>query len=97
MADGLHIGLLRLALHIPESGSLKSKRAVIKSLKDKARARFNVSVTEFGDLDKWQRIDLGVSMVSGERTHVESALQKIFELVASQGEVRVLDHAIEFL
>ena len=58
------VGLLTLDLHIPESNSLKAKRTVIKSLIDRIRNKFNVSVSEVDANNLWQRSVIGISLVA---------------------------------
>ncbi len=72
------IGLLTLEIHIPEARSLKDKRQVIRSLKDRLRGQFNVAVAELGHQDLWQRALVGVVSLSGDARHLEQSLQTIF-------------------
>ena len=60
------VGLLTLELHIPDAQSLKDKRQVIRSLKDKLRRQFNVAVAELDHHDLWQRSVVGVVTLSNE-------------------------------
>jgi len=71
------IGLLVIELHFPEAQSLKAKRMVLKSIKDRLRARFNVAVAETGYLELWQRAELAAVSVSGTRSILESELEAI--------------------
>ena len=71
------VGLLTLELHIQHAQSLKDKRQVLRSLKDRLRAKFNVAVAELEHHDKWQRAVVGVVTISGEEQHVEESLQHI--------------------
>lgn len=71
------IGLLSIELHFPEAQSLKTKRMVVKSIKDRLRRKFNVSVAEIGFLELWQRSELAVVTVSGTRTRLESQLEAV--------------------
>ena len=71
------VGLLTLELHLTEAQSLKDKRQVIRSLKDRLRAHFNVAVAELDFEDTWQRSVVGVVTLSNEEQHVEEALQKV--------------------
>lgn len=77
------IGLLRLRLHLPAAHSLKERRAVVRRAADRVRARFNVSVAEVGDQERWQVATLAVSAVSNERGHVTEVLDKVTSAVAS--------------
>lgn len=69
------IGVLTLDLHIRHAHSLKDKRHVVRSLKDRLRARFNVATAEIDHQDSWQRAVIGVVTLSGHRSRVEEILQ----------------------
>ena len=71
------IGMLTVELHFPEAQSLKMKRMVVKSIKDRLRRKFNVSIAETGYLDLWQRSELAVVSVSGARPLLESQLEAV--------------------
>ena len=68
------IGVVSWELHIPGAGSLKDKRSVVKSLKDRLHNEFNVSVAETGHHDVWQRAEVTMCVVSSERRHAESVV-----------------------
>ena len=71
------IGVLTLDLHIEHSHSLKDKRQVIRSLKDRLRAKFNVATAEIDHQDSWQRAVIGVITLSSDRLRVEQVLQSV--------------------
>jgi uncharacterized protein len=73
------IGLLTLEIYIPDAHSLKDKRQVLRSLKDRLRARFNVAVAELDGQDAWQRATVGVVTLSNNAGHLEQSLRTIFE------------------
>jgi len=73
------VGLLTLELHIPDAQSLKDKRQVLRSLKDKLRRQFNVAVAELDHQDVWQRSLVGVVTLSNEEKHVNEVLQKVLD------------------
>jgi hypothetical protein len=73
------VGLLTLELHIPDAQSLKDKRQVLRSLKDKLRRQFNVAVAELDHEDVWQRSVVGVVTLSNEEKHVNEVLQKVLD------------------
>jgi uncharacterized protein YlxP (DUF503 family) len=73
------VGLLTLELHIPDAQSLKDKRQVLRSLKDKLRRQFNVAVAELDHQDVWQRSVIGVVTLSNEEKHVNEVLQKVLD------------------
>lgn len=68
------VGICSVTLALAENHSLKGKRSVLRSIKDRVRGRFNVSIAEVDDLDSWQRATLGVACVAGERAQVERQL-----------------------
>ncbi|HZS53518.1 MAG TPA: DUF503 domain-containing protein [Bryobacteraceae bacterium] len=69
------IGVLTLDIHVEGSHSLKEKRHVVKSLKDRLRERFNVSVAEIDFLDSWQNSIIAAVTVSNDRVRAEQVLQ----------------------
>lgn len=71
------IGLLTLELHIADARSLKDKRQVLRSLKDRLRANYNVAVAELDFQDLWQRARVGVVSISGDGKHLEESLEAI--------------------
>ena len=84
-------------LHVPGAHSLKDKRSVIKSMKDRLHNEFNVSVAETGSHDAWQTAELTACLVSADRRHAESVLEKVDRFVASNPFCRVVDSAKSFL
>jgi uncharacterized protein YlxP (DUF503 family) len=91
------IGLLRVEIHYPESGSLKTKRFTLKSLTDRLRRRFNVSVAEVEYQDLWQRSVLAVVTVNTDRAHADSTLSRILDLMEREGDLQVTGVQTEFL
>ena len=73
------VGLLTLELHIPDAQSLKEKRQVLRSLKDKLRRDFNVAVAEMEHHDTWQRSVVGIVTISNEEKHLREVLQKVLD------------------
>jgi hypothetical protein len=71
------IGVLTLDIHVEHSHSLKEKRHVVKSLKDRLRERFNVSVAEIDHLDSWQNSVIAAVTVSNDRLRAEQVLQAV--------------------
>jgi uncharacterized protein YlxP (DUF503 family) len=73
------IGCLTLEIHLPESRSLKDKRQVLRSLKDRLRHRFNVSVAELDGQDTWQHSVVGIVAISADAAYLEGALRAALE------------------
>ncbi len=91
------VGLLTLEIYIPDSHSLKDKRQVLRSLKDRLRARFNVAVAELDGQDTWQRAQVGVVTLSNSAVYVEQSLQAVFDEAESLLGRDLVDHNLEVL
>ncbi len=77
----MNAGVLRFTLRLPESGSLKDKRQVVRSLAQRIRNKFQVSVAEVGDNDLWQIATIGVACVTNTHRHCEEMLDEIVAYV----------------
>jgi uncharacterized protein YlxP (DUF503 family) len=91
------IGLLTLEIYIPEAHSLKDKRQVLRSLKDRLRSRFNVAVAELDGEDSWQRSVVGVVSLSNKAGHVEQSLRTVLEESERHLGRDLIGHEIEVL
>ena len=91
------VGLLTLEIHIPDARSLKDKRQVLRSLKDRLRARFNVAVAELDHHDVWQSSVVGVVTLSNNAHHVEQSLQTVLAEAERILERSLVSHDIEVL
>ncbi len=89
------VALCQLDIFIPESGSLKEKRFAIKSLKTRIRNKYNVSISELEGTDKWQRVVLGIAIVTNDRKIVDTTFNKIIQFIDSDGRVEILDHFVD--
>ena len=91
------VALGMVELHLPEIGSLKGKRHVLKGLKEKVRARFEVSVAEVDHQDVWQRATLAVAYVSADARHANEVVSKAISFIEDNVEGRVLETFVEIL
>jgi uncharacterized protein YlxP (DUF503 family) len=93
----MFVGILRLTLHLPDPGSLKSKRHLLRSAIDRVKARFNVSIAEVGGNDLWQRSVVGVAAVGNDHAFVNETLDKVAGFIASMhgGQLLVTDREME--
>ena len=89
------VGSLRVRLLVREARSLKDKRQVVQSIKDRLRDRFNVSVAEVEALDHRQLAVLGVAMVSNEAGHVKAVFEQIVAALRGHPVAELLDHEME--
>jgi uncharacterized protein YlxP (DUF503 family) len=89
------VGSLRVRLLVRESRSLKDKRQVVRSIKDRLRNGFNVSVAEVDAEDNRQVAVLGVAMVSNEVAHVKAAFEQIVAALRGHPVAVLLGHEVE--
>jgi uncharacterized protein YlxP (DUF503 family) len=82
-------------IYIGDSHSLKDKRRVLNSLKERIRNRFNAAVAEVDDHALWQRAVLGIAVVSSAVEHCDEMLTKIVNLVEGDPQVQILDYQME--
>jgi uncharacterized protein YlxP (DUF503 family) len=91
------VGVLQLEILIPGSSSLKEKRSVLRSLKDRVRQKYNVAVAEVDNHDHWQIATLGIVTVSGEAPFCEAQLRKVLEFAETYRDAEVSDYQIDVL
>lgn len=92
------VGLCRVQLHLPENQSLKGKRQVIKSLIARIHNRFNVSVAEIDEHDRWQMAALGISCVSTSGQHAHQVLSNVVSFIRRERlDAELVDYEIEII
>jgi uncharacterized protein len=91
------VGLLTLELHIPDARSLKDKRQVVRSLKDRLRKHFNVAVAELEYQDVWSRAIIGVVTLSTAEQHVEESLQLVLQEADRVLGRMLVNHVVDML
>ena len=89
------VGIARLTLYLPQSHSLKEKRMVLRRVKDRCKAKFNVAVAEVQDNDMWQRAVLGLVVVGNERRFTEAALDEVIRFVRGEAEVTSAERELQ--
>ncbi|HET9741341.1 MAG TPA: DUF503 domain-containing protein [Terriglobales bacterium] len=92
------LAVLTLELRIEHAHSLKDKRQVLRSLKDKLRSGFNVSVAEMEQTDLWQRATIGVAAISGSRDYLTGLMQQVeraAQRVANDQGAEIVDSFVE--
>ncbi|HEY4706101.1 MAG TPA: DUF503 domain-containing protein [Thermodesulfobacteriota bacterium] len=91
------VGISTVTLLLHGSHSLKDKRQVLKSVIEKTKNRFNVSVAEVGGNDVWQRAELGIAAVGNDRAFVNSVLDKVLLFIEGLHLAEVTDSTIEIV
>ncbi|HEX9653409.1 MAG TPA: DUF503 domain-containing protein [bacterium] len=89
------VGVCTIELFLPHSASLKDKRIVLNSIKKRIRNKFNVSISEVDNTDKWQRVSLGVAVVTNERRFIDMTVSEILKFISGEVEIEILQHLVE--
>ena len=94
----MHLGVGRIMLHLPESGGLKDKRQVSRSLSTRIRNTFNVAIAEVEDQELWKRLTFAVCCVSTDASHANQMISKIVDFVQnSDRDFELLDYETEII
>jgi len=85
----------RLSFYIPHSTSLKDKRQIRRSLMEKTRHKFNVSIAEVDTQDTHQTLTIGIAVVSGERSHAKKSLDEIIRFMEEHADAELVGIEVE--
>jgi uncharacterized protein YlxP (DUF503 family) len=91
------VGVCHLDFVLPQGSSLKAKRQVIKSLVTRVKNKFNVSISEVGGHDLWQRAQVGICLVGTDKRFINSSLDKVIDYIEGLGLLEVVSSKMEFL
>ncbi|HXZ25136.1 MAG TPA: DUF503 domain-containing protein [Nitrospiria bacterium] len=91
------VGVCTIDLHLPGIGSLKGKRQILLSLKERIKNAYNVSIAEVDANDLWQRAVLGVACVANDGRHVNRVLDSVLNTVRANPSVELVQHHTELL
>ncbi len=95
MKDKFNVIQCHVDLHIENSHSLKEKRRIVKSLKDRIKNQYNISICEYGNLSLWQRAQLGLVSCSNEKNAAEATLRMAVDMIRHFPAVTIIDYRIE--
>lgn len=90
------VGATRWVLHLPGCSSLKAKRKIVHSLKDRLRSRFEISAAETDFQDLWQKAELCAVLVTSDRRLAESVLSKMDRHMESDPRALIIEHETVF-
>lgn len=91
------VGAARVELHVHGSSSLKEKRGVVRSITQRVRNRFNVSVAEVGGQDTWQRATLGLAIAANDAPTARRVLERAIDFIAELHLAELIDQEVEIL
>ena len=98
MGAKVQIGLARVVLHLPRSGSLKSKRQVVSGLLRRLRQELKVAAAEVGELDRWQLAEIAIVTVSGDGRQADRVLAAALSFVEAHADgAQVADVSTELV
>lgn len=90
------IGVLEVSFRLPESGSLKDKRQVVRSLKERIRNRFNVSVAETEGHQTWRSCTLAFAAVASQQAVIERDFETIIGMIEARPEMEQVESWTEY-
>lgn len=93
----MFVGVMRLGLHVPGARSLKDKRMVVRSFRDRVRARFDVSIAEVGAQDLHQRASFGVAVISNDARICDEVLGAVASLAGGLRDALLVERRTEIM
>ena len=93
----MHVGVMRLVLEVPGARSLKDKRQVVRSFKERVKSRLAVSIAEIDHHDKLQLATFGVAVVSSDAAVCEEMLSKVTSMASTLPDALLIDRATEMI
>ncbi|MDA2915743.1 DUF503 domain-containing protein [Nitrospinae bacterium AH_259_B05_G02_I21] len=93
----MFIGICTIRLRLRDNHSLKGKRRVVKTITERVKNKFNVSIAEVDHQDLWQRAELGVAIVTNDKGHAHRTLTAVVNFIDGMHLADLLDHEIEML
>lgn len=93
----MFVGVLRLSFHLPGARSLKEKRMIVRSFRDRVRARLDVSIAEVEHLDLHKRATFGVAVVSKDASMCDELLASVASMASTARDAVLLDRSTEIL
>jgi uncharacterized protein YlxP (DUF503 family) len=93
----MNIGYCSLKFYLHGNNSLKGKRKVIRSIKDRLKNKFNVSVAEVGDQDVWQSLHLGIAAVNSDAQYLDGLFKQVVNFVDNMQLAEMTDCQTEII
>ncbi len=93
----MFIGICTIRLRLRDNHSLKGKRRVVKTITERVKNKFNVSIAEVDHQDLWQRAELGVAIVSNDKGHAQRTLTAVVNFIDGMHLADLLDYEIEMV
>jgi len=93
----MNVGYGQIKFFLHGNRSLKDKRKIIKSMRDRVKNKFNVSISEIGDQDEWQSLQIGIAAVSSDSQYLDGLMTQVVEFIDNMHLAEMIDCNIEFM
>ena len=93
----MRVGCCSIRFLLHGNRSLKGKRRVVRTIKDRVKNKFNISVAEVGDQDEWQNLHLGIAVVGSNDFNLDDRLNRVVDFIDSMGLAEMVHHEIELI
>jgi len=91
------VGIVQVEIFLYEVNSLKEKRHIVKSLIERLKSRFNISIAETSDLDIWNKGVIGFSVVGNSSYFVDSNISRVLNFIDNDGRLEIINQSIEII
>ena len=91
----MKVGCCSIKFFLHGNNSLKGKRRIVKSIKDRVRNKFNISIAEIGDQDVWQNLHIGIVAVGSDHKYLDGLMSKIVESIDKMNLAEITDCQFE--
>jgi len=91
------VAAAHITLHLHGNNSLKGKRQVVRSLIEKVRHRFAVSIAEVDSQDKWQRAELGLAVAGNDEKLLSQLVDQVLQFMENQHLAEIIDSHLELV
>jgi uncharacterized protein YlxP (DUF503 family) len=91
------VGVLEIEFLLRGNTSLKGKRQILRSIKDRTRRKFNISIAEVDHNDLLQRASIGICCASNDRVHANRMLSEVVNFIEGNFQIEILDYSIEII
>jgi len=93
----MFVAVASVDIQIGDKNSLKAKRKILRGVIERTKNKFNVSIAETGHNDLWQRTEIGFSIVSNDKSHVNSSADKVMDFLHSFPEINIIQTNLEII
>lgn len=93
----MNVGYGQIKFYLHGNRSLKGKRKIVKSMRDRVKNKFNVSISEIGDQDEWQSLKIGIAAVSSDSQYLDGLMTQVVDFIDNLHLAEMIDCNIEFM